>query len=230
LLIQFDQLKESEEELVKNESLAEANKDFLQKWTVNFSCLTLFPINANKFNLTMGEKKKIIKEAFANKNYKHLVDKNEVNELEQYLESVKKAQIPADIKSQTNLYSKWQAEQQHELNEQIRNVMIEVKRESILKRLNDLELQEELLTFFDKRQEIVNTYDNKGFPDENPSEIPIEPEESQFKVRFERHFKPWPKYANRPAHTLKLSEEEEYKLDSLRKVYLDQEKTTSQTS
>jgi len=158
------------------------------------------------------------------------VNKNEISELEQYLESVKKTQIPKDIKSQTDLYSKWQTEQQSDLNEQIRNVMIEVKKESILKRLNDLELQEELLTFFDKQQEIVNTYDNKGFPNENPSEMPIEPEESQFKLRFERHFKPWPKYANRPAHTLKLSEEEEYKLDSLRKIYLDQEKQKNQST
>ena len=70
----------------------------------------------------------------------------------------------------------------------------------------------------------MNAYTEKGFSDENPADIPIEPEESLFKQKFEKHFKPWPKYANRPASSLTISDERNDLLESLKKIYIKNSK------
>jgi hypothetical protein len=140
------------------------------------------------------------------------------------LDTVKKSQIDKDIASQVELFSKWQKEQQADLNEQIRNFAIELKKESVLDRLARLERQEEILTFFDNQQRIKDTYHGKGFPDENPADIPIEPDQTSYKIKSERHFKPWPKYMNRPVIPERIRKQEEYKLDSLRKIYFNNSK------
>ncbi len=147
------------------------------------------------------------------------------------MDTVKKTQIEKDVASQVELFSRWQNEQQADLDEQIRNFAIELKKESILDRLARLEKQEEILTFFDKQQQIKDAYHGKGFPDENPADIPIEPEQTTYKIKSERHFKPWPKYMNRPVEPMRKKLDEEYKLDSLRKIYFNNSKaqTTQQT-
>jgi len=136
-----------------------------------------------------------------------------------------------DIKAQKDLFSKWIDEQNKDLNDQIRKFTIEQKKADILNRLNQLERQEEILTFFDKQQAIANLYYAKGFPIEYPSLIPIEQEEAEFKKRFERHFKPYPKYMNRDPLTLRISDAKQYQLESLKKIYLNNKKaqTTNET-
>lgn len=118
------------------------------------------------------------------------------------------------------MFLKWKKEQETELHEQIKSFEIEQKKQSILKKLQELEKQEEMITFFEKRQEIIDTYYGKGFPTEYPSDIPIEPEESAFKAKYERHFKPWPKYMNRPKSSYTISNSRSTKLESLNKIYL----------
>jgi hypothetical protein len=144
--------------------------------------------------------------------------------VESQLDVVKNTQIDKDIADQTALFAKWQQEQKTDLDQQIHNFAVELKKESILDRLRRLEQQEEILTFFDFEQKIKDAYYNKGFPDENPADIPIEPEQTQFKVREERHFKPWPKYMNRPVVDKFTQTTQNYKLDSLRKIYFDNQK------
>ncbi len=139
-----------------------------------------------------------------------------IQELDKHLDEIKKTQIDKDISAQTNLLQKWGINQKRDLDKQIQKFTVQVKKEEILKRLDNLERQEEILTFFDKRDKIINKYYGKGFPSELPIHIPIEPEESQYKVRFERHFKPWPKYMNRPSE--KLTRNQEYELESLKKI------------
>ena len=119
------------------------------------------------------------------------------------------------------MFIKWNKEQETELNEQIKNFEIEQKKKNILAKLEDLEKKEEMITFFEKRQEIIDAYYGKGFPTEYPSDIPIEPEESSFKAKYERHFKPWPKYMNRPKSSYTISKSRSNKLESLRKIYLN---------
>lgn len=147
-----------------------------------------------------------------------------VKQVESHLEKVKKTQIDLDIKSQSGLYEKWTQEQSKDLNEQLRNFEVEVKKEKILKQLEELEKKEERLMFFEKRGDIIDHYYGKGFPTEDPSNLPVEPEESEFKVRYERHFKPWPKYMNRPVIPEEVKQREEYNLESLRKIYLQNSK------
>ena len=156
---------------------------------------------------------------------------NILKEIENLLENVKKYQIPLDIKAQKDLFSKWVDQQKIDLDEQIQKFTVEQKKADILNRLNQLERQEEVLTFFDKKQEIINFYYSKGFPVEDPSLIPIEKEEEEFKYRFERHFKPYPKYMNRDPLTLRVSDAKQYQLESLRKIYLNNKKaqTTNDT-
>lgn len=144
-----------------------------------------------------------------------------VKDVESYLEDLKKTKIDADITAQGDLLVKWSKEQENELNQQIKNFTIELKKESIMQRLADLERQEETLTFFDKQQQIIDSYYGKGFLEEDPSEIPIEPDESVFKAKYERHFKPWPKYMNRPESSLRVSENKQAELESLTKIYLN---------
>jgi hypothetical protein len=140
------------------------------------------------------------------------------------LESVKQTHVDLDIKGQTNLFKKWTNEQEADLNQQIRNFAINEKKKEILSILDELEKREELLTFFDKRQEIIDHYYGRGFATECPSNIPVEPDETKFKIKAERHFKPWPKYMNRPESSYKTSNRMEYKLESLRKIYLNNSK------
>lgn len=139
------------------------------------------------------------------------------------MENVKKSQIPLDINSQTELYKKWQTEYENDYKEQERNLRIEEKKESIRRRLETLEKEEEILTFFDNRQKIINSYYGKGFLPERASQIPIEPEESKFAAKAERHFKPWPKFMNRPETSLRVSKMKQYKLESMKKIYLKNE-------
>lgn len=194
------ELEKISEELLKDESKSKLNEKFLQN------------LNSLRTVLQSEKEKKIIK--------------NEViKELETYLEKVKTNQIEIDIKSQEDLFDKWQVDQKNELNEQIKNFVIELKKKSIMQQLNELERQEELLTYFEKRDKIFNLHNNKGFPVESPEQIPIEPDETHFKIKAERHFKPWPKYANKPESYYKISEEEQDNLDSLKKIYLTNKKT-----
>jgi hypothetical protein len=124
------------------------------------------------------------------------------------------------IKLQEKFFLQWEIEQEMELKNQIKNFQIDAKKTQLLKRIDELEKQEEIFTFFDKQQKIINTYNEKGFPNENPADLPVEPEQSEFDVKFEKHFKPWPKYANRPEWSLKISEEKKEILESLNKIYL----------
>ena len=143
-----------------------------------------------------------------------------VDQLNSYLGKIKANLTEVDIKSQQDLISKWQTEQERELNEQIRNFTIEMKKKNILEQLNDLEKQEEMLTYFDRSQEIADFYYNKGFDIESPSKIPVEPDESIFKAKAERHFKPWPKYANKPRWYGRISHSKQSLNESLKKIYL----------
>ena len=148
-------------------------------------------------------------------------DVNILKEVEQCLENIKKTQVDADIKAQKNLFIKWADEQQKDLDDQIKKFTIEEKKKEILTRLDQLERQEEILTFFDKQQDIANHYQGKGFPVEDPSKMPIEPDEANFKLRFERHFKPYPKYINRTEASLRVSKEKSDQMESLRKIYMN---------
>lgn len=150
-----------------------------------------------------------------------LVKKDILKEIEGFLKTTMEAQEAKDVKDQEALFTKWQDDQKAELQEQIKNFNIELKKSSILQRLDELEKQEEVLTYFDHKSEIVNLYHNQGFAQEDPSLIPIEPEETQFKIKFERHFKPYQKYAKRPEHTLRMSNNQRDALESLRKIYFD---------
>lgn len=137
-----------------------------------------------------------------------------------HLDSIKGAQIQKDIETQTSMFARWTKEQETELAAQIKNVLIEIKKKNILEQLDELEKQEERLTYFDRRDEIERAYDGKGFPEENPADIPIEPDESKFAQRAERHFKPWPKYMNRPKPDPAVVRSKEENLESLRRIYL----------
>ena len=144
-----------------------------------------------------------------------------VSEIENFLKKIVEENIAKDIGEQKNLLAKWEKDQENDLKEHIRKFNIELKKSNILNRLNELEKQEEILTFFDKKQEIVNTYFTKGFLNEDPSFIPIEPEESQYKSKFERHFKPYQKYANRPEHTIRVSNNRKDVQESLNRIYFN---------
>ena len=168
---------------------------------------------------------------FFEQNLEKIVDSNadktlkkEINdaiaEIESYLDKVYKTQSSLDIEQQNKLFTKWNQEQEKELNDQIKNFLVDQKKKSVLQRLDDLEKQEEMLTFFDKRQEIIDAYYGKGFTTEYPADIPIEPQESMFKAKYERHFKPWPKYMNRPKSSYEISKTKASKLESLKKIYL----------
>ncbi len=162
-----------------------------------------------------------LKQLCENDNGEQLVEKDVLKELEAFLKSTAEAQEAKDIEEQGSLFSKWEGDQKIELQEQIKKFNVELKKSSILKRLGELEQQEEVLTYFDHRSEIVNLYHDQGFAKEDPSLIPIEPEETQFKIKFERHFKPYQKYAKRPEHTLRMSNNQKDTLESLKKIYFD---------
>jgi hypothetical protein len=140
--------------------------------------------------------------------------------LEAYLNKLVENETDKQIKLQEKFFYAWEIEQEIELKNQIKNFQIDAKKTQLLKRIDELEKQEEIFTFFDKQQKIINIYNEKGFPNENPADLPIEPEQSEFDVKFEKHFKPWPKYANRPEWSLKISEEKKEILESLNKIYL----------
>jgi hypothetical protein len=146
-----------------------------------------------------------------------------LGDLESYFNKINQALIEKDTKAQAELYTKWQAEQEKQFKEDKRNEEIKTKRTELLKRLDELEKREERLTFFEKSDDIVNSYYDK-FPYESPANIPIEPDETQLKQMYERHFKPWPKYANRPASSYELSQEKKYEIESLAKTYLRKNK------
>lgn len=165
-----------------------------------------------------------------NDNGIQLIDQDILLDLQKFLEKTVRDETHKDIEEQNELFEEWEVMQKVELKNQIKNFNIELKKSSILKRLNDLERQEEMLTYFDKKQEIVNAYHNQGFAHEDPAFIPIEPEESQFNQKFERHFKPYQKYANRPAHTLQLSNNRKDAIQSLRKIYFDNRQAQTQNT
>lgn len=124
--------------------------------------------------------------------------------------------IDIDIKAQKELFQKWSNEQKEELKKQIKNFLIEEKKKSILQRLESLERQEEILTFFDNKDKIKITYYNKGFPRENPTDIPLPDEQKEFDALFERHFKNWKKKI-KPKIT--LSNNKRIRDASLNKLY-----------
>ena len=107
-----------------------------------------------------------------------------------------------------------------EYKRQLHNHLVDETRQRILKRLDSLERAEEELTYFDKENEITNTYYLRGFPEESPKDIPIEPEQTEFKEKYEHHFKPWPKHMNRTLESMVPTEEQEYATESLNKIYL----------
>lgn len=212
----MEELKFSAEELGKNEELAKTNEKFLQIWNViNFVKILFVRINLDP-------------EKLIPKNLSAQLTDSSVDVLQKtqsHLDSLKVDQIKTDIANQTSLFSRWTSEQENELKTQIKNIEIELKKKNILERLDDLERQEERLTFFDRQEEIVRSYDRKGFPEENPADIPIEPDESAFALRAERHFKPWPKYKNRPKPDLRKERDRESSLESLRTIYLNKSQT-----
>ena len=142
-------------------------------------------------------------------------------ELETLLDQVKNKYEENDIKDHENLIDKWLHENQKEFDEQVKKFKMEVTKARIFQKLDDLEKQEEILTFFDNQSRISKLYNHKAFASENLQDIPIEPEETQFKVRAEKHFKRWPKYANRPTISLRETREKKEIHDSLSKIYLD---------
>jgi hypothetical protein len=201
LLKKVQELNETSEKLKSNENDSKNNANFLQKWeAISKVC------EADMNKQILGDNKTSLSKI--------------VEELNVYLAKTKSLQTDIDIKSQQDLISKWQKEQEKELNEQIRNFTIESKKKNILQQLSDLEKQEEVLTFFDRSQEIADFYYNKGFTIESPSKIPIEPDEAIFAAKAERHFKPWPKYANKPKWYGRISHNKQLLNESLKKIYL----------
>lgn len=130
--------------------------------------------------------------------------------------------MSSQMENQISLFEKWSKEQETELDQQTKNIQKDAKRENLLERIDELEKQQEILTYFDKKQQILNSYTEKGgFLEENPADIPIEPDQTQFNEKSERHFKPWPKYANRPPESQAVSEERREVLESLKRIYLN---------
>ena len=139
-------------------------------------------------------------------------------ELRNILDKVIKEKLEEDINMQNNLIEKWSNEQEIELKNQIKKFLVDEKKKSILERLNYLERQEEVFTFFENKDKIRMQYFNKGFPKENPTDIPIEPEESQFSNLFDKHFKHYKK-KNKPARLLKKSNTIKLQEESLNLIY-----------
>ncbi len=150
-----------------------------------------------------------------------------VADLDAALKAAYSSQLDNDVRDQRALFTKWRDEQQREFEAQVRHFSVELKKHEMLEQLAELERQEAVLTYFDKREQITDLYYGRGFPDEHPSQIPVEPEESEFKQRSERHFKLWPKYANKPASYYTRSREEVYVAESLKKTYLTDNKSAS---
>ncbi len=145
-------------------------------------------------------------------------------EIEKLLKNIIHEKEENDIKDQQELFKKWSNEQETNLKDQIKNFLIEEKKKSILQRLNYLESQEEILTFFDNKDRIKISYFNRGFPKENPSDIPLKTEEGQFAQIFDRHFKPY-KNKNKPARLTTKSNTRLIMEESLNKLY--NEKSTT---
>lgn len=197
--IKVDELNSAFSSLSANEEEAKKHEKELEKWK-SFSALI------QSDNGRQIETKNI----------------NIIEELDKYLEETKKKQINLDIESQTKLLEDWSKNHKIDLEEQIHIFTMQFKKEEIMKRLDNLERQEEVLTFFDRRDKIINKYYGKGFPNEIPSRIPIEADEAAYKVRFDRHFKTWPKYKNRPIE--RMTKTKEYELASLKQIYLNNQK------
>lgn len=123
-----------------------------------------------------------------------------------------------DMKEQKALIKKWSNEQETELQQQVQNFLINEKRKMIIDRLNKLERQEEILTFFDNRDKIRMFSFNKGFPRENPTDIPIEPMESEYSKLAEKHFKTW-RRKNKPARLLVKTKTAKLMEESLAQIY-----------
>ncbi|RNA30396.1 28S ribosomal mitochondrial-like [Brachionus plicatilis] len=193
----IDDFKKTIDSLIQNEESSQKFSASIEKWN-------------NLSKVLESESEKFVSKA----NIDSIIQK-----IENYVNQIGESQTKIDIENQNNLFLKWNKEQESELNEQIRSFAMEQKKQSILQRLENLEKQEEMITFFEKRQEIIDAYYGKGFPTEYPSDIPIEPEESIFKAKYERHFKPWPKYMNRPKSSYGISKSRASKLESLKKIY-----------
>lgn len=165
---------------------------------------------------------------------KNTVEIEVLKELESKLGNLKSQQIDSDIKQQTSLYSKWANEQEIELKKQLKNFEIELKKNEMFELLKEIERKEEIFSYFRHKNVIESHYFNKGFTDENPCDIPIQepfkPNESIFKMKFERHFKPWPKYMNRPKESPELTKYTKENEESLSKVYLNKIAPSSKTS
>jgi small subunit ribosomal protein S27 len=150
------------------------------------------------------------------------IDKTNINftELvEEQLKKVSNKQTGLDSTAQTKLFKDWLVEQKELFNQQNHFYKVEAKLKEIAKVLDKLEEQEDVLTFFDRRFKIVKTYNRKGFAQEFLGQIPIEKDEAEYKEMYETHFKPWPKFMNRPEHTLKVRPSTKYMRDSLHKLY-----------
>ena len=147
-----------------------------------------------------------------------LVNRDVVAECEVLLNKSVSSRTQSDIEQQHKLFEKWQLDQDNDLKKQIKNFKVELRKKEIAFRLAGLERQEEILTYFDKEQQVKNVFNNRGgFGTEYPSEIPVEPEESNFQVKFERHFKPFQKHANRPPPDNRAEANRRDVLDSLKK-------------
>ncbi len=144
---------------------------------------------------------------------------NLLAELEKLLGTIESTQIPKDIGDQKSLFEKWSNEQAEELAKQIKSYKILEKREEILQRIDELEREEERLTFFDNLFRIKSAYFNKGFAVESPSKIPIEPAETEFAALYKRHFKhgKHKRDFNKPVIP---SRSKIYQRESLKKIYL----------
>ena len=141
--------------------------------------------------------------------------------LQELVQKAVAGQGERDAQEQFLMFGRWETEQTAEVEEQARRFALELSKASIVRRVEELERQEELLTYFERRQQISNAYHNQGFGDEDPALIPVQPDETTFRNKFDRHFKPYQKYANRPPPDVAAERNRQDVLDSLRKIYLD---------
>ena len=139
-------------------------------------------------------------------------------ELEKLVLDIQNKNLKNEIEEQGKLFQKWMQEQDIEMKQQERNFYIEEKKVEFLARLNELEQKEEVLTYFENKDRIVNAYYNQGFPRELPSHIPLEQDEKDFEEAFEKHFKHW-KHRNKPDRLTRVSSKKKLEIESLNRIY-----------
>lgn len=84
-----------------------------------------------------------------------VVDYDLENHLEKSIKEAALHQEPEDINSQKELFSKWNEHRKDLIAEQIANFKLKQKKESLGKRLLDLQNQEEKLRYFEEEGKIA---------------------------------------------------------------------------